>query len=83
MTSNDGTFANQAATKAKQAAMMGRSLDNLANTALQKNNTVEQLVSANKYLAKDLANANATIARLRLLVPVAAPAGKSGIRPAH
>jgi hypothetical protein len=62
MTSNDGAFANQAAAEAKQAAMMARSLDNLANAALQKNDTVEHLVRANKRLAKALVDANAAIA---------------------
>jgi hypothetical protein len=42
--------------------MMAKSLDNLANATIQKNDTVEKLVTANKKLAKALANANATIA---------------------
>jgi hypothetical protein len=66
MTTPDGAFANQAATDAEQAAMMARSLDNLANAAIQKNDTVEKLVVANERLAKALADANAAIARLRL-----------------
>ncbi len=41
---------------------MAKSLDNLANATIQKNDTVEKLVTANKKLAKALANANATIA---------------------
>jgi hypothetical protein len=36
MTANNGAFANQVAAKAEQAAMMARSLDKLANDALQK-----------------------------------------------
>ncbi len=62
MTLHDGAFANQAAAEAEQAAKMARSLDNLANAALQKNNTVEHLVSANECLAIALADANAAIA---------------------
>jgi hypothetical protein len=50
MTVNDGAFANQATAKAKQAAMMARLLNNLANAALQKNDTVAKLVTANKKL---------------------------------
>jgi hypothetical protein len=36
MTASDCTFAYQATTKAKQAARIVTSLDNLANTAIQK-----------------------------------------------
>jgi hypothetical protein len=66
MTSPAGAFANQAVANAEQAEMMARSPDNLANAAIQKNDTVEKLVSANERLAKALADANAAIARLRL-----------------
>jgi hypothetical protein len=69
MIANNITFANQAATDAKQAAMMAKSLDNLANATIQKNNTVEKLVTANKNLAMALANANTAIARLHLPNP--------------
>jgi hypothetical protein len=66
MTTTDGAFANKATTDAEKAAMMARSLDNLANAAIQKNDTVEKLVVANKLLAKASADANVAIARLRL-----------------
>jgi hypothetical protein len=69
MIANNSTFANQAATDAKQATMMAESLDNLANATIQKNDTVEKLVTSNKKLAKVLANANAAITRLRLPHP--------------
>jgi hypothetical protein len=59
---NNSAYANQAATNAQQTAMMAKSLDNLANAAIQKNDTVEKLVTANAKLAKALANANAAIA---------------------
>ena len=42
--------------------MMARSLDNLANAAIQKNDTIEKLVVTNECLAKALADANAAIA---------------------
>jgi hypothetical protein len=66
MMTPEGAFANQVATNAEQAAMMARSLDNLANVAIQKNDTVEKLVVVNKRLAKALADANAAIVCLRL-----------------
>jgi hypothetical protein len=69
MIPNDNAFANQAATNAEQAAMMAKSLDNLAHAAIQKNDTVEKLVTANAKLAKALANANAAITRLHLPNP--------------
>jgi hypothetical protein len=62
MIANNNAFANQAATDAEQAAMMAKSLDYLANAAIQKNDTVEKLVTVNEKLAKALANANAAIA---------------------
>ncbi len=69
MIANNSAFANQAATNAKQAAMMAKSLDNLANATIQKNVTVEKLVTANEKLAKALANANTAITRLCLPNP--------------
>jgi hypothetical protein len=83
MTANNGAFANQVAAKAEQATMMARLLDNLANAALQKNDTVEKLVTANEKLVKALANANAAIARLCLLKPATAPNGSSNDHPSH
>jgi hypothetical protein len=67
MMAGNRAFANQAANDAKQAAHMVTSLDNLANTVIQKNDTVEKLVMANKRLAKALADANTAITRLCLL----------------
>ncbi len=69
MIANDSAFANQAATNAEQAAMMAKSLDNLANATIQKNDTMEKLVTANAKLLKVLANTNATTARLCLPNP--------------
>jgi hypothetical protein len=62
MTAGERAFANQAATNAKHATRMVTSLDNLANAAIQKNDTIEKLVAANECLAKALADANAAIA---------------------
>jgi hypothetical protein len=69
MIANNSTFANQAATNAKQAAVMAKSLDNLANAAIQKNNTVEKPITANAKLAKALTDTSAAIARLHLPNP--------------
>jgi hypothetical protein len=85
---NDSAFANQAVTDTKQATMMAKSLDNLANATIQKNHTMEKLVTANKKLTKALANANPTIARLRLPNPPNPPSTPStsttnNCRPSH
>jgi hypothetical protein len=74
MTTGNRAFANQAITNNKQATRMVTSLDNLANAAIQKNNTVNKLVAANKCLVKALANAYTAIARLCLLTAPTAPA---------
>jgi hypothetical protein len=66
---NDSAFANQAATHAKQATMMAKSLDKLANATIQKKDTVEKFVTANEALAKALTNANTAIAQLHLPNP--------------
>ena len=49
--------------------MMAKSLDNLANAAIQKNETVEKFVTANMKLAKAHADANTAIAPLCLPDP--------------
>jgi hypothetical protein len=61
MTTNNTAFANHTAAEAAQASMMAKSLDSLANATIQKNDTMEKLVTANKKLAKSLANANRVI----------------------
>jgi hypothetical protein len=88
MIANNSAFANQAATEARQAAMMAKSLDNLANAAIQKNNTVEKLITAYEKLAKALADTNAAIAQLRLPNPPNPPSTPStgtmnNRRPSH
>jgi hypothetical protein len=83
MMANDGASASQVAAEAEQAAMMAHLLENLANTTLQKTDTVEKLVTFNEKLAKALANANAPIARPCLPAPARAPDGSSNDRPSH
>jgi hypothetical protein len=78
MTTGNRAFAYQAANKAKQAARMVTSLNNLTNRAIQKNDTVKKLVPANKRIAKALADANAAITCLCLPNTPAAPATPSG-----
>jgi hypothetical protein len=75
MTPGDRAFANQAITNNKeQVARMVTSLDNLANAAIQKNNTVDKLVATNECLTKALMDANAAIACLCFPTAPAAPA---------
>ncbi len=69
MIANNSVFTNQAATNDKQAAMMAKSLDNLANAAIQKNDTRKKLVTVNAKLVKALAHANAAISQLHLPDP--------------
>jgi hypothetical protein len=90
MKAGDRTFANQAITNNEQAARMVTLLNNLANAAIQKNNTIDKLVAVNERLEKALADANAAIARLcfpTALTAPAAPAAPAGTtnrpRPAH
>jgi hypothetical protein len=77
MIMNNSAFANQTATEAEQAAMMAKSLDNLANATIQKNHTMEKLVTANKKITKALPDANAPIARLCLPNPPNPPSTPS------
>ncbi len=77
MTAGNRALAYQAATEAEQAARMVTSLDNLANAAIEKNDTVEKLVATNKCLAKALADTNAAIACLCLPNMPTAPATPS------
>ncbi len=81
MMAGDRAFGNQAATDAEQAKRMASSLDNLANAAIQKNDTVDKLVAANECLAKALADSNSALARLRL-PPSAGATGASSTPPA-
>jgi hypothetical protein len=74
MTTGNCAFANLAITDDKQTARIVTSLNNLANAALQKNNTVNKLVASNKLLAKALVDANTAIAGLCFLTTPATPA---------
>jgi hypothetical protein len=74
MTAGDRAFTNHAITNDEQAARMVTSLNNLANAATQKNDTVDKLVAANKRLAKALMDANAAITCLCFPTAPAVPA---------
>jgi hypothetical protein len=66
MTSGDLAFANQAdAQEIFQAEKMAASLDNLANTSIQKNNTIDKLVATNQQQAKTIADLTEAIAKLK------------------
>ncbi len=52
--------ANQA-TKLKQAQQMASSFDNLANTTIQKNTTIKNLVATNATLTKAIADIQLSI----------------------
>jgi hypothetical protein len=65
MTYGSLAFANQAAAQEiVQAEKMATLLDNLANTSIQKNNTIDKLVETNQQQAKKITNLTAAIAKL-------------------
>ena len=53
-------------------------LDNLANTAVQKNNTVERLIISNSSLSVSLAARDTNIARLLTIITNLSTGGGSG-----
>ncbi len=55
--------ANQAA-ELKQTQQMASSLDNLANTTIQKNTTIKNLVATNSMLTKAIADIQLSIVRM-------------------
>jgi hypothetical protein len=66
MTSGDSAFANQAAAQEiVQAEKMAALLDNLANASIQKNDTIDKLVTMNQQQAKIIANLTEAIAKLK------------------
>ncbi len=66
MISGDLAFANQAdAQEIVQAETMAASLNNLANTSIQKNITIDKLVTANQQQAKIIAILTEAIAKLK------------------
>ncbi len=56
MTAGKTTFGANQAAKLKQAQQMASSLDNLADTTIQKNTTIKNLVAPNATLTKAIAN---------------------------
>jgi hypothetical protein len=57
MTSGNSALANQAAAQEiVQVEKMAALLKNLANTSIQKNNTIDKLVETNQQLAKIITN---------------------------
>jgi hypothetical protein len=56
MTASETTFGANQAAKLKQAQQMASSLDNLANTTIQKNTTIKNLVATNATLTKAITN---------------------------
>jgi hypothetical protein len=64
MTAGKTTFGANQAAKLKQAQQMASSLDNLANTTIQKNTTIENLVATNATLTKAIANIQLSIAQM-------------------
>jgi hypothetical protein len=70
MTFGNSAFANQAAAQEfVQADKMAASLDNLANTSIQKSNTIDKLVAANQQQAKIIVGLTETIAKLKVGSP--------------
>ncbi len=62
MTAGDTAFGTNQASKLKQAQQMASFLDNLANTMIQKNTTIKNLVATNITLTKAIADIHLSIA---------------------
>ncbi len=62
------TQANAAVNNAQWSSQMITSLDNLANTAVQKNDTVKQLVIANKQLTDTITKLQEDNAKLLQII---------------
>ncbi len=70
MTTGDSAFANQAAEQEiLQAEKKAALLDNLANTSIQKNDTIDKLVATNQQQAKNIADLAEAIAKLKAEKP--------------
>jgi hypothetical protein len=61
MTAGKTMFGANQATKLKQAQQMASSFDNLANTTIQKNTTIKNLVATNATLTKAIADIQLSI----------------------
>jgi hypothetical protein len=77
MTSGSLAFANQAAAQEiVQAEKMAALLDNLANASIQKNDTIDKLVTTNQQQAKIIANFTEAIAKFKnSILPMEQQAG--------
>ncbi len=64
MTASDTAFGANQAAKLNQAQQMAFSLNNLANTIIQKNTTIKNLVATNATLTKAIANIQLSIAQM-------------------
>ncbi len=71
MTSADSAFTNQvAALEIVQAEKMTALLDNLANASIQKNDTIDKLVTTKQQQAKIIADLTEAIAKLKNGIPL-------------
>ncbi len=64
MTVRETSFDTNQATELEQAQQVASSLDNLANTSIQKNATINNLVATNAMLNKATADIQLSIARM-------------------
>ncbi len=64
MTAGDTVFGANQAAKLNQAQQMASSLNNLANTTIQKNTTIKNLVATTATLTKAIANIQLFIVRM-------------------
>jgi hypothetical protein len=62
MTAGDTAFGVNQAAEVDQVQEMATSLDNLANTTIQKNTTIKNLVATNATLTKAIADIQLSIA---------------------
>ncbi len=91
MTAGDTAFGANQATELNQAQQMASSLNNLANTTIQKNTTtIENLVATNAALTKAIAHIQLSIAQMCTAgistspAPIApAPLTDARVRPSH
>ncbi len=64
MTAGDTAFGENQAAELNQAQQMAFSLDNLANTTIQKNTTIKNLVSTNATLTNAITDIQLSIAQM-------------------
>ena len=64
MTTGDTTFGTNQVTEIEQVQQMVTSLDNLANTSIQKNATINNLVATNTAFSKAIQDIQRTLAMM-------------------